>query len=137
MGRPKTILLWVTVFFAVFTVAGFFVAPPLLKSAILRKLSDSLHREASIRQIRVNPYALSITVRGFALKDRETEDTFFSFDELFARLKIISIFKKAIIVGDARLTRPHGHVVRNEDGSYNFSDLLAMAKFPASESAKS
>ncbi|WP_051408965.1 DUF748 domain-containing protein [Syntrophorhabdus aromaticivorans] len=137
MGRPKTILLWVTVFFAVFTVAGFFVAPPLLKSAILRKLSDSLHREASIRQIRVNPYALSITVRGFALKDRETEDTFFSFDELFARLKVLSIFKKAIIVGDARLTRPHGHVVRNEDGSYNFSDLLAMAKFPASESAKS
>ncbi|OPY72770.1 MAG: AsmA family protein [Syntrophorhabdus sp. PtaU1.Bin002] len=137
MTRPKTILLWVIGFFVVFTVVGLFVVPPLLKSVILSNLSDKLDREVSIRQIKVNPYTLTVTIKGFALKDRETEDTFFSFDELFARLKAISIFKRAIIVGDAKLKGPHGHVVRNEDGSYNFSDLLAMAESGKSKSAES
>jgi uncharacterized protein involved in outer membrane biogenesis len=137
MTRPKTILLWVIGFFVVFTLAGFFAVPPLLKSVILRKLSDNLHREVSIRQIRVNPYALTVTIRGFVLKDRGTEDMFFSFDELFARFKVLSILKRAIIVGDARLTRPHGYVIRNEDGSYNFSDLLAMAASKKPESMES
>ncbi|OPY65731.1 MAG: AsmA family protein [Syntrophorhabdus sp. PtaU1.Bin050] len=137
MTRSKTILFWVIGFFVVFTVVGFFVVPPLLKSVILRNLSDSLHREVSIRQVKVNPYALSVTIKGFALRDRETEDIFFSFDELFARFKAISIFKRAIIVGDATLKGPHGHVVRNEDGSYNFSDLLAMAESRESKPAES
>ncbi|OPY81731.1 MAG: AsmA family protein [Syntrophorhabdus sp. PtaU1.Bin153] len=137
MARPKTIFLWVIGFFVVFTLVGFFAVPPLLKSVILRKLSDNLHREVSIQQIRFNPYALTVTIRGFILKNRDTEDTFFSFDELFARFKALSILKRAIIVGDARLTRPHGYVIRNEDGSYNFSDLLAMAASKEPESTES
>ena len=69
-GRPKKVLIGLIIFFAVFTLFGFFGLPPIAKSLLTKKLSQALHREVTIQQIKTNPYALSLTVRGFLVKDR-------------------------------------------------------------------
>ncbi len=44
----KKILIGVVLFFVVFTLVGFFILPPILKSVLVKKLSENLHREVAI-----------------------------------------------------------------------------------------
>jgi len=91
----------------------------------MRTLSDALHREVTIQQIAINPFTLSLTVRGVTVKDRKTPDTFASFDQLFINLQAVSAFRLAPIAKEVRLDRPYIRIVHHQGGSYNFSDLLA------------
>jgi hypothetical protein len=136
MRRLGRILIWVAGFFVFFTIAGFFAVPPLLKHLLIKNLSEELHRDVSINQIKVNPYALTIVVRGFTVKERGTTEIFLSFEELFANIQAVSIFKRAIVVREIKLTRPYVKVVRDEDGTYNFSDLLEKAATDTGAPAK-
>ncbi len=120
----KKTLIGVLIFLVVYAVVGFFLIPPILKSVLTTKLSEVLHRQVAIRQIKVNPFALSVTVRGFLIKERNGRDTFVSFDELYLNLQSISVLKRGPVLSEIKLNVPYVHIVRNEDGSYNFSDLL-------------
>ena len=112
------------VFLAVVAVAGFLVAPPLLRKVLVRKLSESLHRPAAIREIALNPFALSVTVRGFVLKERTSDVPFVSFDELYVNLEAASLFRGGPIVKEIRLDRPFARIARTDGSVYNVSDLL-------------
>ncbi len=112
------------IFLIVFSVVGFFVVPPILKSVLTKKLSEELHRQVSIRQVKVNPFVLSVTVRGFLVNERNGRDAFVSFDELYLNLQSISILKRGLILSEIKVSKPYVNIVRNKDGSYNFSDLL-------------
>ena len=122
--KAKKISIGVLIFFVVFTLFGFFAVPPILKSVLIKKLSEGLHRQVSIQQVKVNPFMLSVTLRGFLVKEKNGRDAFISFDELYANLQSISIFKRGPVLSELKLTRPYVNIVRNEDGSYNFSDLM-------------
>ena len=124
MHRLKKILLWTSILFICFSLTGFFVLPPLLKSIALKKFSDYLHRDVFIQKIDVNPYTLSLRINGLTIKDRSTGEICFSFNELFINLEGLSILKRALICYEIRLTRPFIQVIRRQDLSYNFSDLL-------------
>ena len=80
----KKILLGLAIFFALLTLVGFFVLPPIVKSVLTKQLSQNLHREVTIQKIKINPYTLSITVRGFPVKDRTGPETFASFKEIYS-----------------------------------------------------
>ena len=124
MPKLRTIFIWVVALFIFFTIAGFFAVPPLLKHLLIKNLSTELNRDVSISKIKVNPYDLTITVSGFAVKEKGTAEVFLSFEELFANVQAISIFKRAIVVSEIRLTKPFARIIREEDGSYNFNDLI-------------
>jgi len=53
-------------------------------SILTQKPSEALHREEMINPIKINPYTLSITVRGFPVKDRTGPETFASFKEIYS-----------------------------------------------------
>ena len=124
MRRLKKLLIGAIIFFVVFTVVGFFVLPPIFKSVLVKKLSENLHREVTINQIKINPYTLSLTVKGFVIKETTSSETFVSFDELYLNLQSLSALRMALILKEIRLKQPYIRVHRNEDASYNFSDLL-------------
>ncbi len=122
--RLKKIFLGAIIFLVLFSIAGFFVAPPILKSVLTTKLSERLHRQVTIQKIRVNPFMLSLDVKGVLVKDRENKGTFASFDELYINLQTASIWRRGLILKEIKIDRPYANVIRNEDGTYNFSDLL-------------
>jgi uncharacterized protein involved in outer membrane biogenesis len=78
----------------------------------------------TIQSLKINPFLLSLTVRGFAVREPKTPETFVSFDELYLNFQTMSIFKRGIIVKEIRLTKPYVNIKRSEDLLYNFSDLL-------------
>jgi uncharacterized protein involved in outer membrane biogenesis len=134
--RLKKILIGLIIFFVVFTLIGFFVLPPILKSILTNKLSENLHRQVTINQIKINPYTLSITARGLFVKDRASSETFVSCEEIFLNLQSLSVLRMALILKEIRLTKPFIKVFRNPDMSYNFSDLIEKKEPKATEKGK-
>jgi len=122
--RWKKIVIGLIIFFAAFTLFGYFAFPPILKSILTKQLSQALHREVTIQQIKINPYALSAAVRGLSVKDRGSSETFVSCEEIFLNLQSLSALKLALILKEIRLTKPFIKVTQHPDMSYNFSDLI-------------
>ncbi|MBI5846699.1 MAG: DUF748 domain-containing protein [Nitrospirae bacterium] len=126
LNQKKTVK-GIAVFLVVFSIAGFLILPPIVKSVLLKQLSEKLHRQVSIQAVRINPFMLSVTVRGLEIKEPKSQTPFVSFDELYLNLQTMSMFRRGIIAKEIKLVNPYLQIVRNEDLSYNFSDLLQMA----------
>ncbi|MCX8109971.1 MAG: DUF748 domain-containing protein [Syntrophorhabdaceae bacterium] len=130
MGKKKRIFIKIFLIlcclFLVFTLFGFFIAPPLLKSILIKNISKTLKRDVAIARIQINPLALTVKISGINIKERGKTDTMFSLDELFVNVHGSSIFKRALILNEIRLKKPYINIIRNKDGTYNFSDLMAM-----------
>lgn len=125
-SRPKVRkgLLAAGIFFVLFTVTGFLILPPVVKSVLTKKLTEKLHRQVTIESVRINPFTLSMAIRGFVVRERNSEEHFVSFGELLVDLQGLSLFKKGAVIREVRLVKPYARVIRNEDLSYNFSDLV-------------
>ena len=117
-------LIAVGVAFLVYTLFGFLALPAILKSVLSKTLSETLHRKATIREIRVNPFDLSVSVRGLSISERDAPGTWISAEEIFANLQLASVFRGGPVLSEVRLSRPFVNIVRRPDGSYNFSDLI-------------
>jgi len=121
----KKIAIGLLIFLVVLGIAGFFIAPPLMKPYIMKKMSEALHRKASIEKISINPYAVSITLKKFSLEDPGKPKPFVAFDELYVNADLMSsLFRRALILKQITLTNPYVGISRKPEGSYNFSDLL-------------
>lgn len=122
--RWRKLALWFVSIVAAIGVLGFFAAPPLLRSKLTNDLSKQLRRPVAIEQIQINPYLMTATVRGLVVKERQGDQTAFSFNELFADLEAQSLFRLAPVLKELRLIKPYVRLARNENGSYNFQDLI-------------
>jgi Domain of Unknown Function (DUF748) len=122
--RTRKIAIWsVSIFVAIGVLLGL-VAPPLIRGKIASALSDKLHRVVTIEQIKINPYAMTLAVRGFLMKERQSQTPAVSFNELFVNLELQSLFRLAPVIKELRLEKPYVNLVRNEDLKYNFQDLI-------------
>jgi len=128
MRRLKKIIIGLVVFLVLFAVTGFFVIPPIAKSVLIKKLSEQLHRDVAIEAIAFNPFRFCLTVKGVVIRERGGSETFLSFRELFFNIEGVSLFRRAVIVDEVKLMAPYFHLVRNPNGTYNFSDLLKGKK---------
>ncbi|NPV03204.1 MAG: DUF748 domain-containing protein [Syntrophaceae bacterium] len=126
MGRFKRWFIGAAVVLFLFTVIGFFVVPPLVKSFLLDNLSQQLHRKVTLTDVSLNPFTLTLTLKGLEIKEPPGDKTFVSLGELVVNLDIRSIFKRAPVIEELSVRQPYIHLVRNPDNTYNVSDLLAL-----------
>lgn len=122
--RTGKILIWSISIVIIFGVLLGLVAPPLLRGKIASELSNKLHRQVLIEQISINPYAMTVSVRGFEMKERQSQSPALSFAELYVNLQLQSLFRLAPIIQELRLVKPYINLVRQEDLKYNFQDLI-------------
>ena len=110
---------------AIYAVVGFFIVPAIIKWQLRKQLPALTLRNAEVKQVRVNPFALSLTIRGLALT--ETNGTpFVAFDEFYANFQLSSIFRGAWTFAEIRLVHPTANVARFAAGDFNFSNLLDL-----------
>jgi Domain of Unknown Function (DUF748) len=125
----RKIIVWIFALVVIYTLVGFVVVPPVVRIVAVKELSRQLGRQVSIKQVMFNPYAFSVMVRGFAIKDTDGgSQPFVSWDEVYVNFKFWSIFGKAWVIQDISVSQPHLQMARNRDGSFNFSDILS--RFP-------
>lgn len=113
---------------------GFFVFPPVVKSTLLEKLGEFLHRPVSIKSVALNPYAMSVTVEGFTIEEPDGGGDFIRFDRLYLNFELMSLFRGGPVVSAISLENPKVNIVRLTENRYNFSDLAdALMARPSSD----
>jgi hypothetical protein len=120
MGR---IALWLAGFLVLVAVVGFFIAPPVIRAQAEKILTRELGRTTTLDEVKVNPFAPSVTVRGFNVREADGTQPFLTFDELYVRASYTSLFRLAPVVDQVRLAKPHVRVVRVGAERFNFSDI--------------
>ena len=70
-ARTKRVFIGAAILIFLYALLGFFVAPVVLKSHLISGIGEHLHRQATIEKIKLNPFAHSVTVRGFKMKESD------------------------------------------------------------------
>ena len=102
--RRKRFWAWVAVL--LYTLGGFFLVPVLVEHFTVKAIHDSTGRDATIADVRVNPYVLSMEVSGFELKDSD-DVRMFSFDRFFVNFQASSLFRWAWTFREISLEGSH------------------------------
>jgi hypothetical protein len=127
MSRHQKILIGIAIVFLLYSVAGFWVLPIILKDVLEKELTKNLKRTVSIETIQINPYLLKISVNNFQVKNTSKEGLFVAFDQLFVDLEAVSLIKRALVIDILTLTGSKLNITRYKDLSYNFSDLTVSS----------
>jgi hypothetical protein len=122
--RRRKIIVWLMGLVAFYAVAGFLILPPIIRSVAAKQLTQQLDREVSIQKVKLNPFVLSATVDGLLIKDKDGQP-FVSWDEVYVNFQLSSFFGKAWVFKEISTIRPFVRAVMNQDGSFNFSDIIA------------
>jgi hypothetical protein len=122
-SKSRKLAFWAVGLFLFYTIVGFFILPPIIRSVASKKLSAQLGREVTIQQVKVNPFALSGTIRGLLIKEKNG-DPFLSWDEVYGNFQLASFFGHPWVFKEIRTSQPFVHVQMNGDGTFNFSDIL-------------
>lgn len=122
--RLRKFVLWAGGAVALFAVAGFLVAPPIVRAQLERILGEQLGRQVTIERVRIDPFALSASVHNFNLREQDGSTAAVSFEELYVNVTAASLLRLAPVVESVRLSKPFVRVVRYDEKSYNFQDIV-------------
>ncbi|MGD8368431.1 MAG: DUF748 domain-containing protein [Desulfobacterales bacterium] len=124
--RWKRWIITATVIVLFYTLFGFFALPAIVSSVLPDKLEEVLKREVGLGKVRVNPYALSITLEDLRVSDAEGSP-FAGFRRLYVNLQLSSLLRWAAVLREVRLEGFEATVVRTGERRFNFSDLIPEA----------
>src|ERR1051326_867021 len=122
-------LRWALLLLLIYTITGFFVLPAIIKAQLIKRLPPLTQRQAAVRQVKLNPYALSLTIRGLSLTETNGEP-FAGFDEFYVNFQLSSLFRWAWTFSEIRLTHPTANIVRGANGQFNFANLASSEPAP-------
>ncbi len=111
---------------ALYAVAGFLVAPAVIKPRLVEALEKATSREVHLGGLRINPFTFSATLQNFRLQDRDST-LLASFKELYLRYRVTSVFRQVWALAQFRLDTPYVAVRVNRDGALSVSDLFGSA----------
>ena len=86
----------------VYTLAGFFLLPYILKSQLKKYVAEDLNRTLQVEEIRLNPYALTLDISGLALNEADGEGIL-AFKKFFVNFELKSLFRWAWTFADISL----------------------------------
>jgi hypothetical protein len=123
--------------FFLYLLAGYLLIPHLLKNVLPGYLARAMERSVTVGGAEFNPFSLKILLQNTIIGPKQTDpadtiDPLLSFGRLELDLAGASLFRFGLVCNKVELERLFLHVVRNEDSSYNFLELLRSS---GSESA--
>jgi uncharacterized protein involved in outer membrane biogenesis len=120
--RLRGVLIGVAVLVVLYAMSGFLIAPRVVRGRLVRQVSATLHRPATVGRVKVNPFTLSVTVDSLRVADRDGAELL-GWDEFYINLELSSIVLRELHFAEVRLVRPYGRVVIRRDGTLNVSDI--------------
>src|SRR5512140_1123308 len=90
---------------ALYALLGFLVVPWVVKSQLEKRLPPLLHREVAIREVRFNPFDVSLTVRGLQVREKDGS-TLLGFEELYVDVAVLREIKGGVRIATIRLVQP-------------------------------
>lgn len=116
-------LLWCAGIFVLVCVLGFFVAPPILRGQLEKRLSEQLHRRVTVGKVRLNPLTLSVSLEALSVAE-PSGGQFIGWRRLFVDFDSFSFLLREWRFQEIALDGFSGKVAVAKDGRLNFADLM-------------
>jgi hypothetical protein len=117
---------------ALYALAGFLLAPRLLRSALMENIPKTLGATPQVGEIHVNPFLFQVEIRNFSLAAPDGEKLL-GFGRLFVDFDLSSIWHRAYTFGNIDIDAPWVNAIVSKDGSLNLLQL--RPKTPAAKPA--
>ncbi len=127
MSRKNKILLsclTAFIFLLIFTAA---ILPIIVRNQAVKAIEKETGRKVQIEKVAINPFTLTVTVKGFAIKDQDG-GPFISIGSLRTSLGLASIYRRALIVSEVAVDTPALTFSRLAANSYSFNDIIERIK---------
>jgi uncharacterized protein involved in outer membrane biogenesis len=98
-----------------------------LKAIIIPKIEEFTGRKANVGNINVSLFK-GIDVQGISLMDRAGKGEFLKVREFVLNYSLLPLLHKQLVIKKIEVVAPSVELVREKDGTYNFSDILEKSK---------
>ena len=112
-----------------YALAGFVIAPKLVRSALLKDIPETIGATPTVGEIHINPFLFQVTVTDFSLTGTGGEKLI-GFHRLFVDFDLSSIWHRAYSFGVIDLDAPYVGASVAQDGSLNLLKLQPKATTP-------
>ncbi len=112
-----------------YTLAGFFLAPYLVRHYVPKIVQEQLKKQAAIGEVRFNPYVFTFEVNDFRM-DEPGGQLIAGFKRLFVDFELKSLFNWAWTFRQVSLEGPQVNAVIDPDGALNLAQLVPPAAAP-------
>lgn len=123
-GRAFKVAAWVGLvaglLFAAYVVAGYTLAPKLIRSQAIKWADEKLHKRLALGDIRFDPFRIAVDIEDIALP---AEAPMVSIGALRVDLSFLSLFTGTPRFNQIALTRPKVTAVLRPDGALNLAEL--------------
>ncbi|HEY2662188.1 MAG TPA: DUF748 domain-containing protein [Caulobacteraceae bacterium] len=106
---------------------GFWAAPRIIKAQVVAQIAERYHRQASLGEVRLNPFTLKLEADRFSLPDADGQPMI-GFDRLTVGVAVASIWRGGPAFTEIGLEAPRLRLVRRPNGRLNIQDLVPPAK---------
>jgi hypothetical protein len=110
-----------------YALAGFVLAPKLIRSALLKDIPETIGVTPAVGRIRINPFLLQVTVEDFSLAGAGGAKLL-GFQRLFVDFELSSLWHRAYSFGSIDIAAPFVNAAVARDGTLN---LLQLRPKPA------
>ncbi len=121
----------VTVTFAILIVLyalfGFFMLPGIVKPKVIEAIASSTGKKATIGDIRINPFALSVTVDNVELYDKDNQ-SMIGARQLYVNFQLISFFNGTYTFAEIGIDSPHVYTKVYPDSTTNFTNFMTASQ---------
>ena len=109
---------------ALYSLAGFWLLPLLVRHQLPALVQSQLERKATIGEVRFNPYTLRLEAHDLHLAEADGA-ALFDVGQLVVELNWRSLVRRAWSLAEVRITAPNLALTIAPDGKFNIAELLA------------
>ena len=105
-----------------YALAGFWLAPKLVRNALMKEIPKTLGLTPAVGDIRINPFLLQVELKDFSLTDHGGEKLV-GFERFFVDFELSSIWHRAYTFANIELAKPFVNAIVAKDGRINLLEL--------------
>ncbi|MDY0191367.1 MAG: AsmA family protein [Desulfuromonas sp.] len=131
MGKMKKISAIIGVILIVGIVGGailvkVLITPERVRATVIPLVEQQLGRSVTLDSIDISLFS-DIVLEGLRIKEQGSQEDFITTQRALLRYRFWPLLRMQIEVDEMALQQPQITIVRHRDGTFNFSDLLALA----------
>ncbi|HET6420501.1 MAG TPA: AsmA family protein [Geobacteraceae bacterium] len=103
------------------------VTPEMIRKNVLPRVEKAVHRRMDFDDAKIGLFS-GIALSGLKVYEKDGKGSFVSLKEARLHYQILPLLSHRVVVDEIVLDTPDINIVRNTDGSFNFSDLTHKEK---------
>lgn len=110
--------------------------PEKIKAIVAQQAEQKLHRQVRLGRVSLGIFS-GISIDDFALSESPdfSRGTFIESGKFTLKFQLLPLLRKQVVIDAVELASPKIRVVRNADGTFNFSDLASASSAPQTTAA--